>query len=111
MNTGVQVETIKSRIRSLQFKMNLFEEQLVIADDSSFRSHDLSEAFRIRYNQNIKEFFGKYVTSFHVEMKEICGKISLLPSEDKSTHIKEMETLAKMNASLKKQVDDLILNE
>jgi hypothetical protein len=93
--------------------MNILEEQLVMADDSNFRkSHDLSKAFRIQYNQNIKEFFGKNVIAFQREIIEISGKISLLPGEDKSISIynTEVETLSKMNGNFKKLVDDLIIN-
>jgi hypothetical protein len=82
------VGTINSRIRTLQFKVNIFEEQLVIAEDANFRRNpDRSEAFRIWYNQNIQGFFGKNVITFQREIIEISGKISLLPSEDKSTSI------------------------
>jgi hypothetical protein len=82
------VETIKSRIRNLQFKMNNFEEQLEIADDAIFRRNpNRNEAFRIWYNQNIQGFFGKNVIAFQCEIIEISGKINLLPSEDKSTII------------------------
>jgi len=108
------VETINSQIRNLQFKMKIVEDQLVMADDANFRrNHDRSEAFRIRYNQNIKDFFGKNVIAFQREIIEIRGKIRLLPGENKSTslYITEIETLSKMNGNLKKSVDDLIINE
>jgi hypothetical protein len=108
------VETINSQIRNLQFKMKIVEDQLVMADDANFRrNHDRSEAFRIRYNQNIKDFFGKNVIAFQREIIEINGKIRLLPGEDKSTstYNTEMENLSKMNGDFKKLVDGLIINE
>ena len=85
------METIESRIRNLKFKMNFFEEQLVIAEDNNFRrNHDRSEAFRILYNQKIKKFFVKNVIAFQREIIEISDKIKLLPGEDKSTLIYEL---------------------
>ena len=94
--------------------MDFFEEQLVIADDANFRRNpNRNEAFRIRYNQNIKEFLGKNVIAFQREIIEISGKISLLSGEDKSTsiYIIEMVTLSKMNVNFKKIVDDLRIKE
>jgi superfamily II DNA or RNA helicase len=106
--------SIKSRISNIQFKMNYFEEQLVIAEDANFRrNHDQSEAFRIWYNQYIQEFFSKNVIAFQREIIEIKGKINLLPGEEKSTLIynTEIETLYKMNENFKKRVDALIIKK
>jgi len=103
---------LKNMIRNLQFKMDYFEEQLVIAEDDNFRRNPFKiEDFRIWYNQYIQKFFGKNVIAFQREIIEISGKISLLPGEDKSTsiYVKEIETLSKMNAGFKKRVDDLII--
>jgi hypothetical protein len=111
---GVQVETLKSRIRNLQFKMSIFEEQLVIAEDANFRRNpDQSEAFRIWYNQNIQDFFVKNVIAFQCEIIEISGKIILLSGEEKSTsvYITEIEILDKINSNFKKRVDGLIIKE
>jgi len=85
--------------------MDIFEEQLVIAEDSNYRRNP-DDAFRIWYNQKIQNFFGKNVIAFQREIIEIS---SLLPSEDKS--ITEMETLDKMNANFKKRVDSLIIKD
>jgi hypothetical protein len=106
------VETVNRRIWNLQFKMNIFEEQLVMADDSNLRRNpDQSKAFLIWYNQNIQDFFVKNVTGFQREIIEISDKISLFPGEDKSTskYITEMETLSKMNDNFKQLVDALII--
>jgi hypothetical protein len=104
------METIKSRIRNLQLKMDYFEEQLVSVEDANYRRNP-NKNFRIWYNQYIQEFFGKNVIAFQHEIIEISGKISLLPGEDKSTsiYITEIETLSKMNGNFKKRVDALII--
>ena len=105
------METIKSRIRNLQFKMDYFEEQLVIVEDANYRRNlTKNKASQIFYNQYIQKFFCKNVIAFQREIIEISGKISLLPGEDKSTsiYVTEIETLSKMNGNFKKRVDDLI---
>ena len=106
--------SIKSRISNIQFKMNYFEEQLVIAEDANFRrNHDQSEAFRIWYNQYIQEFFSAIVIAYQIKIIEIKRKINLLPGEEKSTVIynTEIENLSKLNKNFKKIVDALIIKK
>jgi len=68
--------------------MDYFEEQLAIVEDANYkRNPNKNEAFRIWNNQYIQKFFGKNVIAFQREIIEISGKISLLPSGDKSTSI------------------------
>jgi hypothetical protein len=92
--------------------MDYFEEQLAIVEDANYkRNPNKNEAFRIWNNQYIQKFFGKNVIAFQREIIEISGKISLLPSGDKSTsiYVTEIETLSKMNGNFKKRVEDLII--
>lgn len=106
------MENIKSRISNLQFKMNNFEEQLIIAEDAKFvRNLDKREDLRKWYNQYIQEFYSEKLNAFQHEIIEIKEKINLFSCEEKSTLIydTEIENLSKMNENFKKRVDALIM--